>query len=235
MIELLIDESKKIGISLTDSQIEQFEIYMNFLLEYNEHTNLTAITDPEDIMIKHFLDSIILSKFIDIPQNAKLVDVGTGAGFPGVPLKIANEGINLTLIDSLNKRIVFLNELMNKLNVSANIFHGRAEELSHNSKFRERFDIAVSRAVAPLSILCEYCLPYTKVGGYLVALKGANFQEEVDKSRDAVKILGGKIEKIETFNLPKNKGLRSVVIIKKTSNTNKKYPRSNSQISKKPL
>lgn len=234
-MKLLFEEAKKLDIYLNESQLEKFKIYMDFLLEYNSHTNLTTITDPNDIMIKHFLDSIILNKFCDVPKKAKVVDVGTGAGFPGVPIKIFRSDIELTLVDSLNKRIKFLNELMEKINLNADIIHARAEELSHNFEYREKYDLAVSRAVAPLNVLCEYCLPYVKVGGFFVALKGSNADEEIQNSKKAIKILDGKIEKIETFELPQNKGFRSILIIKKVSKTPQKYPRLNSKISKTPL
>lgn len=234
-MKTLFEEAQKNEINLTEAQLEKFEIYMDFILEYNSHTNLTAITEPEEIMIKHFLDSIILDKFFKMPQNAKVIDVGTGAGFPGVPLKILREDINLTLVDSLNKRIKFLNELMKKVDLQAKIFHARAEELSHDNKFRENYDFVVSRAVAPLGILCEYCLPYVKPGGCLIALKGSNAEEEIKNAKNAINILGGKIEYIKSFELPKNMGSRNVVIIKKIKNTPQKYPRSNSQISKKSL
>ena len=235
MMELLFEESKKQNLILNDKQLEKFQIYMDFLLEYNSHTNLTAIKEPEDIMIKHFFDSIILNNFLDIKQNAKMVDIGTGAGFPGVPMKIFREDIELTLIDCANKRIVFLNQLMEKLGLNADIFHVRAEELSHKKEYREAYDFAVSRAVAPLNILCELSLPYVKKGGFFVALKGANAQEELEKAENAIKVLGGKTESIKTFVLPKNKGSRNVLIIKKVVNTSDKYPRINSKISKMPL
>ena len=235
MMDLLFEESKKYNLNLGANQLEMFQIYMDFLLDYNMHTNLTAITEPEDIMIKHFLDSIILNNFLKIKQNAKVVDIGTGAGFPGVPMKIFRKDIQLTLIDSLNKRIVFLNQLMEKLGIDADIFHARAEELSRKVEHREKYDFAVSRAVAPLNILCELSLPYVKKGGFFVALKGSNAQEELEKSKNAIKVLGGKLEGIKTFELPKNKGSRNVLIIKKASNISNKYPRINSKISKTPL
>ncbi len=235
MMDLLFEEAKKSGLLLNDVQLENFKKYMDFLLEYNSHTNLTAITNPDDIMIKHFFDSIVINKFLDIPKNAKVVDIGTGAGFPGVPMKIFREDIELTLIDSLNKRIIFLNLLMEKLGISANIFHARAEELSHKKEHREVYDLAVSRAVAPLNILCELSLPYVKKGGYFVSLKGSNAQEEINKSKKAVEVLGGKLESIHTLELPESKGYRNILIIKKVSNTPIKYPRNNSQISKSPL
>ncbi|MBR0423747.1 MAG: 16S rRNA (guanine(527)-N(7))-methyltransferase RsmG, partial [Clostridia bacterium] len=187
------------------------------------------------IMIKHFVDSIILNKFIKITKNTKIIDIGTGAGFPGVPMKIFREDIDLTLVDSLNKRIKFLNKLIKKINLEEETIHCLAEELSHDNKYREKYDFAVSRAVAPLNILCEYCLPYVKVGGFFVALKGSNADEEIKKAQQAMKILGGKIEESKVFELPENKGFRNILIIKKIKETPKKYPRSNSKISKSPL
>ena len=232
---LLKNEAKNIGIELSENQIEKFRIYMDFLLEYNKHTNLTAIKEPEDIMIKHFLDSMILSKFVKIGSESKIIDVGTGAGFPGVPLKILDESVNLTLVDSLNKRINFLKELSDKLDLKINIFHARAEELAQKSEFREKFDVAVSRAVAPLNILSEYCLGYVKCGGNFAAMKGPNSEEEIKNSENSIKTMGGKIKKCEYLELPREKGSRSIVIIEKIKSTPSKYPRLNSQISKNPL
>ena len=234
-MKLLFEEAKKFNINLNDEQLKKFSVYMDFLLEYNSHTNLTTIIDPNEIMIKHFLDSIVLNKFVEIPKNAKIIDVGTGAGFPGVPMKIFREDINLTLVDSLNKRIKFLNLLMEKTNLKAEIIHCRAEELSHNNKYREKYDFAVSRAVAPLNVLCEYCLPYVKVDGFFIALKGSNVDEEIQNSQQAIKFLGDKIKKIEAFELPENKGFRNILIIEKIKEISKKYPRSNAKISKSPL
>lgn len=234
-MNVLKEESQKLGIVLDDSQLEKFKIYMNYLLEYNSHTNLTAIKNPEDIMIKHFLDSMILDEFLNINSGSKIVDIGTGAGFPGVPLKILRQDISLTLIDSLNKRVVFLKELMKKLDLQADVVHARAEDLGRDNKFREKFDFATSRAVAPLNVLCEYCLPYVKVGGCFAALKGPEVEDEVKNSNHALQILGGKTEDCESFELPMDKGKRSIVAIKKTSSTPASYPRSNSQISKTPL
>ena len=206
---------------------------MEYLVEYNSHTNLTAITNPEDILIKHFLDSIVISNYIK--DSKSVIDVGTGAGFPGVPIKICNEYINLTLVDSLNKRIKFLNELALKLDISANIYHARAEELSLSSNFREKFDVAVSRAVAPLNILAEYCIPYVKVGGYFIALKGPDLNDEIKNANTAIKTLGGKIENEISFDLPLEKGRRTILVVRKEKETSKKYPRKNSKISSAPL
>lgn len=234
-MDLLFEEAKKHNLNLDEKKLEKFQIYMNFLLEYNSHTNLTAITEPEEIMIKHFFDSIIPNNFLQIKPHAKIVDIGTGAGFPGVPLKIFREDIELTLIDSLNKRVIFLNQLMEKLGLTADIFHARAEEFSHKKEHREVYDFAVSRAVAPLNILSELSLPYVKKGGFFVALKGSNAHEELEKSKKAIEVLGSKLETVKTFELPKNMGLRNIIIIKKVKNTSPKYPRNNSKISKLPL
>ncbi len=234
-MKILAEESEKFGINLSDSQLEKFKVYMDYLLEYNSHTNLTAIKEPVDIMIKHFFDSIVLDKFLSIKKGGKIVDIGTGAGFPGIPLKILRQDLNLTLIDSLNKRIMFLKELMEKIDLEADVFHGRAEEFGQNDKFREKFDFAVSRAVAPLNVLCEYCLPYVKINGYFTAFKGPEIKDEIENSQNALKILGGEIEECKNFELPLNKGKRNIIIIKKIKKTPANYPRSNSQIPKNPL
>lgn len=234
-MELLLNYAKNYGINLDEKALERFEIYYNFLVEYNQHTNLTSITQKNDVIIKHFLDSILLTKFLKLNSETKLIDVGTGAGFPGVPIKIANPEINLTLLDSLNKRIIFLNKLVEKLNLAAEIFHNRAEECGKNKNFRERFNIVTSRAVAKLTVLSEYCLPLLKVGGFFVSLKGSNVENEIEESAKSIKVLGGKIEKVEKFDLPEEKGSRSLVIIKKVSPTPAKYPRSNSNIAKSPI
>ena len=235
MVSLLHDESKKMGIELTESQLEKFKIYMDFLLEYNTHTNLTAIKNPDDIVIKHFLDSMALLNYVNIKDGEKIIDIGTGAGFPGVPLKIAKKEIEMSLLDSIGKRIAFLKKLTKKLGLKCDTYNERAEELGHYKKFREKYDMAVSRAVAPLNSLCEYCMPYVKLGGIFVALKGPDFQEELEEAKNSISTLGGELLECYKFELPLNKGSRSIVVIKKVKSTPKEYPRKNSQIFKSPL
>lgn len=208
--------------NLTKNQEEKFEIYFKELVDYNQHVNLTAITEREEVYIKHFLDSCLAKDFIS--ANAKIVDVGTGAGFPGVPLKIVRDDLDLYLVDSLNKRIKFLDELKQKLNINYKTFHSRAEEFCVNN--REQFDVCVSRAVARLNTLLEYCLPLVKVGGLFISYKGSNANEEVDQSKNALKILGGEIVEIKTVTLPNDMGERNLIIVKKIKNTPNKYPRN---------
>ena len=234
-MNILTENLKKIGINITEHELFQFDTYMEYLLEYNKHTNLTAITQPEQVLIKHFFDSVLITKFFKIKPEDKIIDVGTGAGFPGVPIKIIYKDISLTLVDSSNKKVDFLKKLVDKLNINAEIFHGRAEELSFQKEFREKFDFAVSRAVAPLNILAEYCLPYVKLEGFFVALKGPNVQDEILKSENAIEVLGGKLFKTETFELPCNYGTRNVIVIQKTKNTPDIYPRTNAKIKSAPL
>ena len=213
---------------------EKFAVYMELLREWNEKINLTAITDEEGILVKHFFDSCSISEFVD--NNSKIIDVGTGAGFPGLPLKIVNDTLNLTLVDSLNKRIKFLNEVKNKLGLkNVETLHGRAEDVGIDNKYREKYDFAVSRAVAELRILVEYLLPLVKVGGKVIAMKGPNIDEEVENAKKAVKLLGGEIERIESFRLGNTDNERTVIIIKKIKNTESKYPRKAGIPRKNPL
>jgi 16S rRNA (guanine527-N7)-methyltransferase len=213
--------------------VEKFEVYFNELVDYNTKVNLTAITDKQDVYIKHFFDSCLASEFI--PTNAKVADIGTGAGFPGVPLKIIRNDINLNLVDSLNKRITFLNYMQQKLGIKYNTYHSRAEEFCANSRNRESFDVVVSRAVAKLNTLAEYCLPLVKVGGMFIAYKGGEIEQEVQESLNAIKILGGQVEAIKNFDLPMGKGSRTLVIIKKIKATPKGYPRGKNLPKLKPL
>lgn len=213
---------------------EKFAVYMELLREWNEKINLTAITDEEGILVKHFFDSCSISEFLD--NNSKIIDIGTGAGFPGLPLKIVNDTLNLTLVDSLNKRINFLNEVKNKLGLkNVETVHGRAEDVGIDNKYREKYDFAVSRAVAELRILVEYLLPLVKVGGKVIAMKGPNIDEEVENAKKAVKLLGGEIERIESFRLGNTDNERTVIIIKKIKNTESKYPRKAGIPRKNPL
>lgn len=210
-----------------------FEIYFNQLIEYNKKVNLTAITEKNEVYIKHFFDSSLASEFI--PQGAKVVDVGTGAGFPGIPIKIVRDDIQLHLVDSLNKRITFLNQLKRDLNLDYLTYHSRAEDFCINQNNREMFDVCVSRAVARLNTLVEYCLPLIKVGGIFIAYKGGDVQEELDESIKALKILGGEIIEIKPINLPNNMGNRNLIIIKKIKHTPLKYPRNKNLPKLKPL
>ncbi|MBE5812537.1 MAG: 16S rRNA (guanine(527)-N(7))-methyltransferase RsmG [Clostridiales bacterium] len=222
--QLLKDLSKKINIELTDDQINEFEKYQDLLLEWNEKINLTAITEENDIIIKHFVDSLTISKYFK--DNDKIIDVGTGAGFPGIPLKIANKTLKVTLLDSLNKRIVYLNDVIEKIGLKdVETIHGRAEELSRNSKYREQYDVVTARAVANLKTLSEYCIPFVKLGGYFVCMKGSNIEEEMMAAKEHIKELGGNIEEILEFVLPETDMKRNIIIIKKIKNTDKKFPR----------
>ena len=220
---------------LDDEMLQRLEIYFKLLVEWNEKMNLTAITDEHGVAVKHFADSLTLYNFVDVKKNASIIDVGTGAGFPGVVLKIARPDIKLTLLDSLNKRLTFLDTVLNNTGLDAELVHSRAEEGGKNKLYREKFDIAVSRAVARLNVLCEYCLPYVKVGGLFVAMKGPNADEELDGAENALKLLGGKVEKVHKFNLPCDEGERTIIVIKKVKSTPKQYPRISGKIKSQPL
>ena len=207
---------------------------MNLQIELNKNINLTAITEPEEIIKKHFIDSLTISK--NIQKDSSIIDVGTGAGFPGIPLKIVREDINVVLLDALNKRLNFLNEVV-KENKLENIetVHFRAEEIGKNKKYREKYDIATSRAVAQLNILAEYLLPLVKIGGKCICMKGSNVEEELKNSKKAITLLGGEIEKIEEFILPDSDIKRNVIIIKKVNSTPAKYPRKPGTPAKEPI
>mgnify|MGYP003306847323 CR=1 FL=1 len=228
------EKSRDLGVRFLVEQTEQFFEYMNLLIEWNEKMNLTAITDPEEIILKHFIDSItILNK---IENSSKVVDVGTGAGFPGIPLSIMNPTLKITLVDSLNKRLIFLQEVVDKLQLkNIEIVHARAEEFGQNKKYRESFDIATSRAVANLSTLSEYLIPLVKVNGKVISMKASEAQEEINEAKKAIEVLGGKIESIDEFNLPQSDIGRTVIIIKKEMQTPSKYPRKPGTPSKEPI
>ncbi len=219
-------------LPLTDEMKQKLGIYADMLCEWNEKINLTAITDPEGIAVKHFLDSMMIFKYAEIPQGASVIDVGTGAGFPGVVMKIVRPDIKLTLLDSLAKRINFLNELCAALEIEVTTVHSRAEDVPKG--LRESFDIATARAVANMRVLSEYCMPYVKVGGSFVALKGAAAEQELAETKNAIKVLGGELTSIKTFTLG-DAGDRGVISIKKISQTPTKYPRVPAKISKQPL
>lgn len=215
---------------------EKFELYTNYLLEYNENVNLTAITQKDDIYIKHYLDSLSVLKCFDIKENAKLIDVGSGAGFPSIPVKILRQDLDMTLVDSLNKRIVFLQNLIQKLGLqSINPIHSRAEELANDKNYRQAYDICLSRAVANMSTLLEYCTPFIKKGGYLLCLKGQNVDEEISQSKNAVKKLNCKIVEKKEVNLPFSDLKHNIVIVEKIGDTPKQYPRKSGTPSKNPL
>jgi len=223
------------GISVSDGQYDSLLRYAELLCEWNEKMNLTAITDPEGIALKHFYDSVypFLSEGL-APDGASLIDVGTGAGFPSCPLGIFRPDIKLTLLDSLNKRIGFLRALSDGLSLGAECIHGRAEELGRTPAHRERYDIATARAVANLSALCEYCLPFVKPGGMFVALKGSDGEAELKAAGGAVRTLGGEIGLVRSYELPNGDG-RCLIVINKIKPTPEKYPRNKGKMDKAPL
>lgn len=231
-----LGDAKSLDINLTDSQVQQFLTYYEMLAEWNQVMNLTAITDYDDVMKKHFIDSLSLVKAYDVSQKKTVIDVGTGAGFPGLALKIAFPNLKVTLLDSLNKRIQFLNEVIKELNLSdVETIHGRAEDFARPEKFREKFDLCVSRAVANLSVLSEYCLPFVKIGGEFISYKSEKIAEEMDGAQKAISLLGGKIKNQVEFQLPDSDIYRNLFVIEKVKNTPKKYPRKAGLPSREPL
>lgn len=221
-------------IEITNFQLSQFEQYAVMLREWNEKMNLTAITDEEGIAVKHFVDSISILRFQNLNGKCDVIDIGTGAGFPGIPLKIMRPDIKLTLLDSLNKRLIFLDELCRQLGIESVLVHSRAEDGARMTEYREKFDFAVSRAVAGLPALCEYCLPYVKVGGKFIAMKGPDGENEITVAKNAFNILGGKVENISHITLPDDSS-RTIIEFVKIKNTSEKYPRKGTKINKNPL
>jgi len=220
--------------TITDQQLEQFTTYMEILKDWNTKINLTAIEDDREIIIKHFIDSMSILPYVK-DKELRLIDVGTGAGFPGIPLKIVNKKIEVTLLDSLEKRVKFLNEVIKSINISKiKAIHGRAEDMGISHIYREKYDIAVARAVANLPVLLEYCLPFVKINGIFIAMKGSN-TEEFENCGKALDILGGKIEKIENMELPFTNMERNVVVVRKFRQTPTKYPRKAGSPAKEPL
>ena len=230
----LSEKSEKIGINISEYNLEKFYSYMNLLIEWNKKINLTAIIDEEEIILKHFIDSLTVNSYIT--EKTKVIDIGTGAGFPGIPLKIQNPDTEMVLVDSLNKRINFLEEVCKKLDLkNITCIHSRVEELASISIHREKYDIVTSRAVARLNTLLEYMLPFVKIGGKCICMKGSNVLDEIEEAKKAIDILGGKIEKIDNMVLPNSDIQRNIIVIKKVKDTPKHYPRKAGTPSKKPI
>ena len=220
------------GITLDETALDRFDLFARLLVEWNEKMNLTAITEPQEIEVKHFLDCLLVQKYFDFSSVKTAVDIGAGAGFPSIPLLICNENVEFTLVDSLNKRLDFLSVVCKELGINANLIHSRAEELGQNEEFRESFDLALARAVAPMNVLSEYCLPFVKSGGSFVALKGSN--DDITPAQNAIRTLGGELVNNVSYKL--NDGdLRTLAIVKKISQTPTQYPRKPKKISTKPL
>ena len=227
-------ELEKLEISISEEQLEQFISYYEMLIEKNKVMNLTAITDFDEVIEKHFIDSLNLFRFTDLKADKTIIDMGTGAGFPGIPLKIAFPNLKITLADSLNKRILFLNDVISALGLTdIDTVHGRAEDLAKDKIYRENYDICVSRAVANLSTLSEYCLPFVKIGGQFISYKSGDCDEEITNAKSAIFLLGGRLNQIQKFEM--NDNSRSFVIIDKVNGTSKQYPRKAGLPSKKPL
>lgn len=231
--EKFVLESNEIGINNEEEKIKKFYTYMQLLLEWNKKINLTAITEPNDVIKKHFIDSLTIAD--QVIENNNIIDVGTGAGFPGIPLAIQTDA-RITLLDSLNKRINFLNEVKDKLELeNVDTLHGRAEDVAQNSKYREKFDIATSRAVAPMNVLLEYLLPFVKIGGICICMKGPNVEEEMKNINKVLNILGGEVCEIKNIKFLDYDMQRNIIIIKKNANTPNKYPRKAGIPTKEPL
>lgn len=224
----------KMNISLLKEQYGQFYAYMELLIEWNEKMNLTAITEPKEIILKHFVDSLTIAKYVE--EGKSIIDMGTGAGFPGIPIKIYRKDVKAVLADSLNKRIKFLDEVIDKLKLeNVETIHCRAEELGKNKQYREKFDYATSRAVANLSTLSEYLMPFVKLNGKCIFMKTIEVEEELEKAKKAIKTLGGKIEKVDKFEIPESDLGRSIIIVKKEKITPSKFPRKPGTPAKEPL
>lgn len=235
-MEQLKRKSEQLEVELTEHQLEQFKTYYEMLIEKNKVMNLTAITEKDEVIDKHFIDSISLNKAVDTTKPLKILDLGTGAGFPGIPLKIAYPNLKITLLDSLNKRIKFLQEVIEELGLQEiEGIHGRAEDFAKQQGYREQYDLCVSRAVANLATLSEYCLPYVKEGGCFISYKSGAVEEEVNQSKEAITELGGRIKEVIAFTLPKTDIERTFVVIEKVKKTPKKYPRKAGLPSKEPL
>lgn len=234
--EQFIQELEAKGISLTPQQIKQFQLYFKTLIEWNEKINLTGLTDQEDVYLKHFFDSITPAFYYDFSTKVQICDVGAGAGFPSIPLKICFPQLKVTIVDSLKKRIGFLNELASILELKdVEFHHERAENFGKNKQKRESFDVVTARAVARMSVLSELCIPLVKKNGVFIAMKGSKAEEEINVSKKAIRLLGGEVKKVETFILPKEESERSIIIIDKKQKTPKKYPRKPGTPAKSPI
>ena len=235
-LNFFLKDLEELNISLSEKQLIQFMSYYELLIEWNQIMNLTAITDFDEVMKKHFIDSLSLVKAYDVSKTVSLIDIGTGAGFPGIPLKIAFPDLDVTLLDSLNKRVNFLNTVIDQLGLEKiQAFHGRAEDFAKKGKLREQYDICVSRAVANLSTLSEYCLPYVKIGGYFISYKSEKIEEEKKDAEHAISVLGGKIENQIAFMIPNSDIYRNLFIVRKEKETPAKYPRKAGTAAKEPL
>lgn len=236
--EKFVLELSKHNFELTDKQKQQFKLYFKMLIEVNEHVNLTRITEEDEVYLKHFYDSItpLFTFGAVFKDGATLCDVGAGAGFPSIPLKILKPGLKVTIVDSLQKRLNFLKDLISELGLTdVELVHGRAEDVGQNKLYRERFDIVTARAVARMSVLSEYCLPLVKKGGYFVALKGPKAEDELDGGKKALEVLGGKLIKDEELTLPASEEERTLVLVQKVKSTPKKYPRQAGTPRRKPI
>lgn len=232
--DLLKEKAEMFHVKLDEKALERFDDYGKLLVEWNEKINLTAITDPEGVTIKHFLDSITIFSYVDIPEGAKVIDVGTGAGFPGLAMLIARPDLNMTLMDSTKKRLTVIEDILEKIGLSANVVHSRAEDAGKSKDFREQYDFATARAVTNLRDLAEYCLPFVKIGGSFVPMKSAKTQEEIADGKKAIHVMGGEIIKVDTFDLL-DCGERTIINVKKISPTSAKYPRPSAKIAKNPI
>jgi 16S rRNA (guanine527-N7)-methyltransferase len=236
LIEIMEKGFKDLKLPYSEEIEEKFIVYRDLLKEWNKKINITSIEEDEDIYVKHFIDSLLILNEDNAAENKTIIDVGTGGGFPGLPLKIVNDNYRITLLDSLRKRIDFLAEVVKALNLkNVELIHGRAEDYGQNKKYRESYDICVSRAVAPLNVLSEYCIPFVKVGGYFAAYKSDNISQEISNSDNAIKKLGGKIKEIKKISIPGTDINRKIVIIEKIEKTNIRYPRKAGKPGKDPI
>ena len=231
---LLKEKAALYGVGLDEKALERFDIYARLLVEWNEKINLTAITEPDEIVIKHFVDSLSIFSAVDIPVGSRVIDVGTGAGFPGVAMLIARPDLDITLMDSTNKKLNVIRDILENIGLEANVVHKRAEEAGQCKDFRESYDFATARAVSNLRDLSEFCLPFVKVGGTFISMKSAKADEEIEEGKKAISVLGGRIREKKTFNL-EEAGERTVILIEKSSSTPAKYPRPSAKMAKNPI